>query len=239
MLPHEQTHAGPKEGRLRAPARDADAARADLPALRRRAARSSGPRGEPAMDVEEGGVRTRVWPLAGGRARARRAAPDRRRPPPLRDGRRLPRGGAVGDAHLRRPRLVALARARDLPDAPDRAGTSATFRAMTSTPGQRRHALPRRQLLPRARPTTSSTRARSSRSSPRASSTRRTPTRRSRRSTRRRGGRVPGRARTVEQVAALRRARGDDAAEVDVLLPEAHLGPALLHPAWREAHELP
>ena len=38
VLPHERTHAGPKEGRLAPPARRAGAARADLPPLRRRAA---------------------------------------------------------------------------------------------------------------------------------------------------------------------------------------------------------
>jgi uncharacterized protein (DUF1015 family) len=65
VLPHERTHAGPKAGRL-------DLLRATQtqlepifllydaePLLAR-------PRGEPAMDVEEGGVRTRVWPVDGG-----------------------------------------------------------------------------------------------------------------------------------------------------------------------------
>jgi uncharacterized protein (DUF1015 family) len=64
VLPHERTHAGPKEGRLRL----LRATRTQLepifllydaePLLAR-------PEGEPAMDVEEGGVRTRVWPVAG------------------------------------------------------------------------------------------------------------------------------------------------------------------------------
>jgi uncharacterized protein (DUF1015 family) len=65
VLPHERTHAGPKEGRLlllRATRTqlepifllyDAD------PPLER-------PGGEPAMDVEEDGVRTRVWPVESG-----------------------------------------------------------------------------------------------------------------------------------------------------------------------------
>ncbi|MGN6796933.1 MAG: DUF1015 family protein [Gaiellaceae bacterium] len=64
VLPHERTHAGPKEGRLRLLRAthtqlepifllyDAD------PVFER-------PAGEPEMDVEEGGVRTRVWPLEG------------------------------------------------------------------------------------------------------------------------------------------------------------------------------
>jgi uncharacterized protein (DUF1015 family) len=65
VLPHERTHAGPKEGRLRL----LRATRTQLepifllyddePALAR-------PEGEPAMDVEEGGVRTRVWPVDAG-----------------------------------------------------------------------------------------------------------------------------------------------------------------------------
>jgi uncharacterized protein (DUF1015 family) len=66
VLPHERTHAGPKEGRLRL----LRATRSELepifvlydgePLLG-----SDPPRGAPAMDVEEGGVRTRLWPVAG------------------------------------------------------------------------------------------------------------------------------------------------------------------------------
>src|SRR4029079_4982380 len=65
VLPHERTHAGPKEGRLRL----LRATHTQLepifllydgdPVLER-------PSGPPAMDVEEGGVRTRVWPVEGG-----------------------------------------------------------------------------------------------------------------------------------------------------------------------------
>ena len=65
VLPHEQTHAGPKEGRLRL----LRATRTQLepifllydaePLFER-------PAGEPVMDVEEGGVRTRAWPVEGG-----------------------------------------------------------------------------------------------------------------------------------------------------------------------------
>jgi len=64
VLPHELTHAGPKEGRLRL----LRATRTQLepifllydaePLFER-------PAGEPAMDVEEGGVRTRAWPVEG------------------------------------------------------------------------------------------------------------------------------------------------------------------------------
>jgi uncharacterized protein (DUF1015 family) len=64
ILPHERTHAAPKEGRLRL----LRATRTQLepifllydaePVLER-------PPGEPAVDVEEGGVRTRMWPVEG------------------------------------------------------------------------------------------------------------------------------------------------------------------------------
>src|SRR5438874_8994396 len=67
VLPHERTHAGPKEGRLRL----LRATRTQLepifllydsePVFER-------PAGEPAMDVAEGGVRTRAWPLDAGEA---------------------------------------------------------------------------------------------------------------------------------------------------------------------------
>src|SRR3954463_4967367 len=65
VLPHERTHAGPKAGRLRLLRAtktqlepifllyDAD------PVFAR-------PEGEPAIDVEEGGVRTRMWPIDAG-----------------------------------------------------------------------------------------------------------------------------------------------------------------------------
>ncbi len=65
VLPHERTHAGPKEGRLRLVRAtqtqlepifllyDAD------PVFER-------PDGEPSVEVEEGGVRTRMWPVAAG-----------------------------------------------------------------------------------------------------------------------------------------------------------------------------
>jgi uncharacterized protein (DUF1015 family) len=65
VLPHERTHAGPKEGRLRL----LRATRTQLepifllydadPVFAR-------PDGDPAVDVEEGGVRTHVWPIAAG-----------------------------------------------------------------------------------------------------------------------------------------------------------------------------
>ena len=65
VLPHERTHAGPKEGRLRL----LRATRTQLepifllydaePVFER-------PAGEPAVDVEEGLVRTRLWPVEAG-----------------------------------------------------------------------------------------------------------------------------------------------------------------------------
>ena len=65
ILPHERTHAGPKEGRLRL----LRATRTQLepifllydaePVFTR-------PDGESAVDVAEGGVRTRMWPVAAG-----------------------------------------------------------------------------------------------------------------------------------------------------------------------------
>jgi uncharacterized protein (DUF1015 family) len=63
VLPHERTHAGPKEDRLRL-------LRATLTQLEPifllydADAPFSRPDGEPSMDVSEGGVRTRTWPLA-------------------------------------------------------------------------------------------------------------------------------------------------------------------------------
>jgi len=65
VLPHERTHAGPKEGRLRLLRATQTQLEpifvfydADAPLER--------PTAQPAMDVEESGVRTRVWPVEGG-----------------------------------------------------------------------------------------------------------------------------------------------------------------------------
>jgi uncharacterized protein (DUF1015 family) len=63
VLPHERTHAGPKEDRLRL----LRATRTQLEPiflLYDADPPFSRPQGEPAMDVTEGGVRTRVWSLA-------------------------------------------------------------------------------------------------------------------------------------------------------------------------------
>ena len=125
VLPHERTHAGPKEGRLRLLRAAAGAGRADLPALRR-AARAAG-RGERAR----GGAGRRAQQALAPRGRSarrprRRAAADRRRPPPLRDDPRVPRrGGHRGErvaAGGHRPHRAGGA--HDLPDAPHRRATS-------------------------------------------------------------------------------------------------------------------
>ena len=92
VLPHERTHAGPKEGRLRL----LRATRTHVePIFLLYEGALAAPSGEPAVDVELDGVRSRLWRVERrGAARARRrAAADRRRPPPLRDRARLPRGG--------------------------------------------------------------------------------------------------------------------------------------------------
>jgi uncharacterized protein (DUF1015 family) len=65
ILPHERTHAGPKEGRLRL----LRATQTQLePIFLLYAAEPvfERPEGEPVVDVEEGGVRTRMWPIAAG-----------------------------------------------------------------------------------------------------------------------------------------------------------------------------
>ena len=171
-------------GPAAAAARDAHAARADLPALRRRAAARAAARRRRRWTSRRAACARASGRVDGGRAVARRAAPDRRRPPPLRDGGRLPGGASGGDAHPRDPRLLARAGARDLPDAPASCSTSATCpgvevdAARTAASRSTAAAAP-----PRARPTTTSARGSSSRFSPRASPTRRTPTRRSRPST--------------------------------------------------------
>ena len=65
VLPHERTHAGPKEGRLRL----LRATRTQLEPiflLYDADAPFARPDGDPAMDVTDDGVRTRVWPVESG-----------------------------------------------------------------------------------------------------------------------------------------------------------------------------
>ena len=145
VLPHERTHAGPKEGRLRLlratrtqlePIFVLYDAAAGLRAARRRA--GDGCRGERCSHAR---VADR-----GRRGDDRHAAPDRRRPPSLRDGRRLSRGEPRGDAYVRRARLVALAGRRDLPDASVGAGARRRSRRSGRPAERRRDALPRQAV---------------------------------------------------------------------------------------------
>jgi uncharacterized protein (DUF1015 family) len=62
VLPHERTHAGPKEGRLRL-LRATHTQLEPIFLLYDAEPVFERPAGESAMDVEEGGVRTRAWPL--------------------------------------------------------------------------------------------------------------------------------------------------------------------------------
>jgi uncharacterized protein (DUF1015 family) len=64
VLPHERTHAGPKEGRLRL-LRETRTQLEPIFLLYDGEPTLERPDGEPAMDVDLGGVRTRVWPLEG------------------------------------------------------------------------------------------------------------------------------------------------------------------------------
>lgn len=65
VLPHERTHAGPKEGRLRL-LRATHTQLEPIFLLYDAEPVFERPEGEPAMDVDEGGVRTRVWPIDAG-----------------------------------------------------------------------------------------------------------------------------------------------------------------------------
>ena len=140
VLPHERTHAGPKEGRLRL----LRATRTELEPifLLHRGPTLLEGAGEPTLEATEGGVATRLWRVTDPEAierscRARAAAaPDRRRPPPLRDGARLPRG--AGDAGVRlhdgRARRRGAGGADDLPHA--------SARRVAREPARRRPAGP-------------------------------------------------------------------------------------------------
>jgi uncharacterized protein (DUF1015 family) len=64
VLPHERTHAGPKEGRLRL-LRETRTQLEPIFLLYDGEPTLERPAGEPAMDVELGGIRTRVWPVEG------------------------------------------------------------------------------------------------------------------------------------------------------------------------------
>jgi uncharacterized protein (DUF1015 family) len=64
VLPHERTHSGPKEGRLRL-LRATHTQLEPIFLLYDAEPVFERPPGAPAMDVEESGVRTRVWPVEG------------------------------------------------------------------------------------------------------------------------------------------------------------------------------
>jgi uncharacterized protein (DUF1015 family) len=63
VLPHERTHAGPKEGRLQV-LRATEAQLEPIFVLYDDESPVVAPTGEPELDVEESGVRTRLWPVA-------------------------------------------------------------------------------------------------------------------------------------------------------------------------------
>ena len=65
VLPHERTHAGPKEGRLNL-LRATGTQLEPIFLLYDAEPLLGRPDGDAAMDVEEGGVRTRVWPIRAG-----------------------------------------------------------------------------------------------------------------------------------------------------------------------------
>jgi uncharacterized protein (DUF1015 family) len=65
VLPHERTHAGPKEGRLRL-LRATQTQLEPIFLLYDAEPVFERPDAEPTVDVEEGGVRTRMWPVEGG-----------------------------------------------------------------------------------------------------------------------------------------------------------------------------
>jgi uncharacterized protein (DUF1015 family) len=72
VLPHERTHAGPKEGRLRLLRETRTHVE---PIFLLYEGRLDGPRGEPLVDVELDGVRSRLWRLAGDAPEALAGAP--------------------------------------------------------------------------------------------------------------------------------------------------------------------
>ena len=229
VLPHERTHAGPKEGRLRllratrtqlepifllydADRRARAARTASRRSTSRRAACARVPGRSPRGEIDD-----------------RHAAPDRRRPPPLRDRRRVPRGEPEATHTFA---ILVSSRApgrRDLPDAPARRRSSATCPARRSTaPGggvtlyrggrytarrDRRRLRPARRRVVRAATASRYTAyadeavAAVDRGDAAAAFLLAA------------GDRRAGRA--------LRARRRDDAAEVDVLLPEADVRPAL------------
>ena len=128
VRPHERTHAGPKEDRLRL----TRAVRTNLspvfglyPDPGQAAWAAIAPQGPPDAELaDHDGTVHRVWrvtdPAAarpGGRGHGGPLDPDRRRPPPLRDGPGLPRGAPrPRGGQRRRPGRCALRPRADGPD---------------------------------------------------------------------------------------------------------------------------
>ena len=97
VLPHEGTFTAPKEARLRL-LRATRVKPSPIFLLHHGGVARAG-RASPTCSAELDGVVSRLWRIddpardRAHRSRRRGAAPDRRRPPPLRDGAALPRGG--------------------------------------------------------------------------------------------------------------------------------------------------
>ncbi len=231
VLPHERTHAGPKEGRLRL----LRATRTQVePLFLLYEGSLAGPSGEPAIDVELDGVRSRLWRVTGDP------------PAELADATLL-----IADGHHRYETALAF-HEEDGTEAsawilavivpteqdgltifPTHRIALTTTRAAAARPGAERRRLGRRGLHAR-RVGLHPRRVRTS-STPSSSRVTRGEVRYTPDAAEARAAVDAGEAEaafllrppTVEQVSAVARAGKDDAAEEHVLLPEAHLGPPL------------
>jgi uncharacterized protein (DUF1015 family) len=130
VLPHERTHAGPKEGRLRL----LRAARAQLEPifLLHDASAPERPVRPPDVETEEGGVRSRLWRIAEPAEVARLAEP-------LRDAQLL-----IADGHHRYETAVAYAE--------EEPGATHTFAVLVSTQDPGLEIFPTHRLFARRPP---------------------------------------------------------------------------------------